>query len=411
MTLNTAIDQAVDAAEAAAQAALTATQTAMDAAVAAVDTPGGDCLEGMILLDEAWDAVTSAFEAAGRAESLRDLIQLGGLTVPGILNPLDFTTIAANVATKTTAATTHANYAQTYVLSREQLVRDAFKGCVTTGVLAPLLGMAQTCVNAGIGALNAAINNAIDPGSPPGSPPIPDTTLQGMVSALIARAAALNLDNSGDGTGCNLGVYQLKLALDLIQDAKTKIDTLSTCLGELGAIAPSDPLIPQGQAVVTAAQGQITAAQGQLDSDPSVVATWMNRAHCLLKEMNINIKVRDESGDEQGSGVNVSLGNPIIEALLPLPTIPLVVTHCPGSEVTVNSVPMAAVPLAPPAGAPPKPPGVPDLPTSATLIFNVAKGGGRTFSAAVDFNGLLGTASRGEITLQLADVSSDSSCP
>src|SRR5206468_2513377 len=136
--------------------------------------------------------------------------QLGGLTVPGLVNPVDFTTIAANVATKTTAATAHANDAQTYVLTREQLVRDAFKGCVTAGVLAPLVGMAQACVTAGIATLNAAINDANDPGPPSGFAPIPETTLQAMVGALIARAAALNLDNSGDGTGCNLGVYQLK---------------------------------------------------------------------------------------------------------------------------------------------------------------------------------------------------------
>ena len=42
-----------------------------------------------------------------------------------------------------------------------------FKGCVTAGVLGPLLGVAQACVSAAKDALNAAVNNLADPGPPP----------------------------------------------------------------------------------------------------------------------------------------------------------------------------------------------------------------------------------------------------
>lgn len=408
-TLLDALTTALNAAEAAAQAALTDAQTKMDAAVAAVPTPAGDCLQGMIALDDAWSAVAVAFEAAGRAEALRDLIDFGTLsatvlTVPPATGNIDLSSLLGLTATKATAAVSHANDARVYVLTREQLVRDAFKGCVTAGALGPLLGVAQACVSATKDALNAAVTNLADPGPPPGQTPLPNANLQNMVNALIDRGSHLTLTSD-----CNLGVLQLKMALDLINTAKDKASALTACLGELGAIAPADPLIGQGQTVLTAAQSQITNSQNLLDNDADVVATWMNRARCLLKSQNIVVKVRDESGDEMGQGVQVSVHNPVIDALLPLPVLPAP-TECPGSQITFQNVPMAAVPLAPPAGAPPKPAGVPDLPATATLVFNVARGGGRTFSAAVDPNGLLMGSDRTTITLQLDEVSSLTSC-
>lgn len=412
-TLLSALSDGLTAAEAAAAAALTDTQTKMDAAVAATDTPAGDCLQGLLKLDDAWSAVAAAFAAAGQAESLRDVVDAGALsatvlTVPPSTGNIDFSSISALATAKANAAATHAQDARVYVLTREQLVRDAFKGCVTAGVLGPLLGMAQACVSSSIDALNAAVNNIPDPGTPSGGMPISNTNLQTMVNALIDRGSHLTLNDDG-GQGCNAGVLQLKLALDLINGAKDKAANLTSCLGELGAIAPADPLINQGQNVLSSAESQINHAKNQLDTDGAVTTAWTNRLHCLLKEHPITINVRDESGDEMGQGVQVSVHNPVLDALLPLPVLPAP-TECPGSRVILGPVPMAAIPLAPPAGAPPKPPGVPDLPSAATLIFNVARGGGRTFSAAVNPNGFLMGSDPLTITLQLDEVSSLTSC-
>lgn len=414
-TLLSALSDALTAAEAAAATALTDTQAKMDAAVAAIPTPAGDCLESMVKLDDAWSAVSAAFDAAGRAEALRDIVEAGTLsatvlTLPPATGNIDLSSIAALAATKATAATNHAQDARVYVLTREQLVRDAFKGCVTAGVLGPLLGVAQACVSAARDALNAAVNNLADPGPPPGRAALPNSNLQGMVTALINRSTQ---PVSDDGLqGCNAGVLDLKNATDIISNAEDKRGALTACLGELGAIAPADPLIGLGNAALTSAKTQIDNANAQLHNDTSgtpVFGTWLNRVNCLLKEQDIIVKVRDESGDEMGQGVQVSVHNPVIDALLPLPVIPAP-TECPGSQITLHNVPMAAIPLAPPAGAPAKPPGIPDLPAAATLVFNVARGGGRTFSAAVDPGGLLMGADRKTITLQLDEVSSLTSC-
>jgi hypothetical protein len=414
-TLTDALTNALTAAEAAANAALTDAKGKMDAAVAATPTEAGDCLEGMILMDDAWSAVATAFDAAGRAESLRDIVDLGTLTGGTLTIPpanVDLTSLSTLAATKATQATTHANDARVYVLTREQLVRDKFKDCVSEGIIGPLLNLAQACVTASIAALNGAVTNLADPGPPPGSSPLPNASLQSMVNNIIDRAAGLGVpaDTAGDGLACNVGVAQLAKALALINDAKEKASALTTCLGELNAVAPADPLINQGQSALSAAQTQIINAKNQLDNDASIAGIWMNRANCLLKEGQIIVKVRDESGDEIGKGVNVSVVNPVIAALLPVPTTVPFPTECPGSQLTFPSVPLAAVPVALPAGTPPKPPGIPDLPSTATLVFNVARGGGRTFSASVDPNGFLAGSSRTTITLQLDEVSSLTSC-
>ncbi len=141
--------------------------------------------------------------------------------------------------------------------------------------------------------------------------------------------------------------------------------------------------------------------------------TRQNRAKCILRSRTITVVVRDESGDQMGAGVSLSISNPIVEALQ-LPGIDATgiigSTVCPGSQASVN-VPLAGIHLDPPAGAPPQPPGVPIIPETGMLIFNVTSQGDHpAFTAPVNAAGMLTTADPLRITLQLPDTSSITSC-
>ncbi len=408
-TLTDTITTLVNSAAAAALTAKDAAHTAMDNAVAA-SPAGPGCLSGITQMEDAWGQVALAFKNAGKIESLQGLIATAALTgtvLPGVgspvTGPLDVTAATANAATQLAAANANADDARSYVLTHSPDVLAKYSNCICSSLsLAGILD-AQACINANLPLLDSAVLQVANPDNTAVHGAVDD-----IVTSLVNRAATLPL--SGD---CNAGVTELKKALDLINHASSVVNAIKACIDKLTALAPADPLLATALPKFNSAKTALDNATNILNNDTAVITAWQNRARCILRHKTITIVVRDESGDQMGAGVSLSVSNPIIDALH-LPGIDATgvigSTVCPGSQASIT-VPLAGIHLDPPAGAPPQPPSVPIIPETGLLIFNVTSQGDHpAFTAPVNATGMLTTSDPLRITLQLPDTSSITSC-
>jgi hypothetical protein len=204
---------------------------------------------------------------------------------------------------------------------------------------------------------------------------------------------------------CNEGVDFLAQASNLITDKANAADLahLQTCVNQLAAAAPANPLVAAGQTAHDSAQNIINQARQMLDPNNLVThAIWQKRFICSVTKASIGVHVTDESGDDFGSGAHVTVVNFPLSTLFPvdLPSIPPVGNTDGAGRVTIN-VPLAPVPLPLPPGAPPAPA---DLPTTdaATLVFGVTHADRASGNAAIpiDHNGLTF-----EVQVPIADTS------
>ena len=328
-TITTIIDTAATAATAAKDAA----HAAMDAALSAAPA-GPSCLAGITKLEDAWGQVALASGATGQIASLETLISTAGLTglVGGIpTGVLDLSTAAANAATKLAAANADKDDAKSYVLTHSPEVLAAYSSCICSSLSLSAILEAQACINVNLPLLDSAVLQVANPTT--GVPGALDT----VVKSLVDGAAGVSL--TGD---CNAGVTELKKALDLIKHATEIVDTIKECIDRLTSLAPADPLLATALAKFNPAKAALDNANNVLNSDTSVITTWQNRARCILRSRTITVVVRDESGDQMGAGVSLSVSNPIVEALQ-LPGIDATgiigSTVCPGSQASITVPP------------------------------------------------------------------------
>lgn len=404
-TITSAIDGIINTAATAATTAKNAVHAAVDAALAAAPA-GPACLDGVTHLEDAWGQVALAYGAVGQIAALESLISAGGLTglVGGIpTGILDLNASAPNAAAKLATATADRDDAKSYVLIHEPEVLAKYANCICSGLSAGAILGAQSCINANLPLLDADVLQVANPDNPAAH-----GSLDTVVQTLVNTAAGIAL--SGD---CNAGVTELKKAQDLINAATAAVNDIKDCIEKLQALAPADPLLAAALPKFNAANNALTSAKNILANDTKVITTWQNRARCLLRSREITVVVRDESADQMGAGVQLAISNPVIAALN-LPGIDatgiLGSTICPGSAAHVT-VPLAGIHLDPPAGAPPQPPSVPIVPELGVLVFNVTSPGSHpAFSAPVNAQGITTTSNPLQITLQLPDTSSITSC-
>lgn len=405
--LTQTITDIVNAAAADTTNAKNAAHAAMDQAIAA--SPAGPaCFDGITSLEDAWSQVALAYEAAGQITALETLLSTPGLT--GILlvggtptGALDLSAAAANAAAKQAAANADRDDAKTYVLTHTPEVLAKYANCIAGELGAGAILDAENCINANLPLLDSDVLSVANPDNAASH-----GTLDVIVKNLVDRAAVTIL--TGD---CNAGIFELKKAQDLINNATAVVGDIKDCIDKLSALAPADPLLATALPKFDSAKNALDSAKGVLANDGNVIAAWQNRAKCLLRSRTITVVVRDESGDEMGKGVALSVSNPIVDALnLPGINAAGIVGHtlCPGSQASIT-VPLAGIHLDPPAGAPPQPPGVPIVPETGVLVFDVTSPGDHpAFSAPVNVNGMTTTSNPLRITLQLPDTSSITSC-
>jgi hypothetical protein len=399
--ITTSIGDIANAAAAAATTAKNATHTAMDAATAAAPAAPG-CFAGITDMENAWTQVALAYQAAGQITALETLISTASLTglVAGVpTGVLDLSAAAANVAAKLASADADKDDAKTYVLTHSPEVLANYADCICSALSLPAILEAQACINSSLPLLDSALLKVVNGGV--------TAALDNTVLTIVNGASSLALSD------CNEGVSQLAQALDLIKTATGVVDTMKECIDKLTSLAPADPLLATVQPKFAAANTALTNAKNTLNNSSAVVTTWQNRARCILRSRAITIRVNDESGDQMGAGVNLSVSNPVIEAL-GLPGINatgiLGSTVCPGSQATIT-VPLAGIHLDPPPGAPPQPPTVPIVPETGVLVFNVTSPGNQpAFSAPVHADGMTTTGDPLRIVIQLPDTSSITSC-
>lgn len=366
-----------------------------DQAVAATDTPANQCREGMNQLDQAWQEVALTDEAAGRANALDVLSHdpAFALLTPLQLGALSLAQIQQKTHDNATQASQSATDARNYVQGHENTVLQAYAACINNSAL--------QCINTSLAALHTAAELVADPGHMVGP-----TDLQSLVvNTLIPRAGAIM--PAGD---CNAGLNILAQANHLVNTAQNVINQLNDCITQ--AMAGGIPIDPTWTQRRDAAQNKTSAARNAL-SDPgnaSVMNVWNRRSSCMTIKRRIKAHLMDESGDDMGEDVTVSVDNIVLQAVAGglFPTISGV-SHCEGSTnfVTLLDVPVGGDPSVPlPVEAPPPPPGVPTtLPSTSVLSFTYDGTHG-----IQPTNVSSGTANDFRIDVHLSDVSSNTSC-
>lgn len=366
-----------------------------DQATAAADTPANQCREGMNQLDQAWQEVALADEAAGRAQALNALSHdpTFALLTPLELGAFSLAQIKTQTQDNATQASASATDARNYVQGHENAVLLAYAACMNNSLI--------QCVLSALNAVHTTAENVADPGGM-----VAATDIQSLVVVtLIPRAGALT--PAGD---CNAGLNILASANHLVASAQAAINQLSDCIvqAQAGGIT-IDPTWTQRR---DDAQNKTSAARNSLSDahNDDVVHVWQRRASCMTIKRRIKAHLMDESGDDMGKDVTVSVDNIVLQAVAGglFPTISGV-SHCEGSTnyVTLVDVPVGGDPSVPlPIDSPPPPDGVPSaLPTTSVLSFTYGGNGG-----IQPTNVATGTSDDFVINVHLNDISSNTSC-
>lgn len=374
-----------------AQTNSTQAQAQAATAKATADTPGGQCLEGYTVLDQARDKAALSHEAAGKAQqALAAATALNALNDP--LLPAVTGAPLTNAQTQVAAAVTAAAAADTSVGAAEPVVRQNYVNCLAPQATATLLA----CINAGTASVQAT-TNAVSVPNRAGT-----LTLPAAVQELVNRAVSV----PAQPPGCNEGLQLLADARERVNSALAAVAALQNCLSSPDA-NPALPAVAQALATVATAQGVVGQATALLDSGNAAIKTvWMQRYACRVSFKSITIHVTDESGDNMGSGMRVSLdSHAMLSALqfsgLPIPSgIPLnIPSQLTGSDArTTFQIPCPPVPddstNSAPALAPPAPANLPMFPNGALLLFTASHNDRPSSSAApmVGSSGLLNGA-------------------
>jgi hypothetical protein len=354
------------------------------------------CAEGLVLWKQAEDQVRTLRRIDGDAQSCVNVMNAGLATGLFPMLPATVATVTGN-AGQVAAKLAHANTLEDDALAAVLQAHDA---CViAASAVQPLID----CVTAGIAAANAATKNLPVPAPLMGPP----ANLDDIAQQLIAAAGALPVSRGND---CNEGLAVLAQAATLVseQTASANLPHLLDCTNQLIAAAPTNALIATAQAVLDvshsgSAANIISHATQLLDpNNPATHLVWKNRFVCSVARADIQIHVTDESGDDFGSGVNVSVVNFPLSSFLPvdLPSLPPIGLTNGEGRITIN-VPLAPVPLPLPPGVPAAPGDLPNV-DAATLHFQATHSDRADGTTSHDVNH---TGLSFEVQIPVADTS------